>query len=45
MRAFLIDVLAEHHYRFNLKPETLYVAVGIIDRFLALDSTVKKNEL
>ena len=45
MRAFQIDTLAEHHYRFNLWPETLYVAVGIIDRFLAIDATLKKSEL
>jgi len=45
MRAFQIDTLAEHHYRFNLWPETLYVAVGIIDRYLACDSTLKKGEL
>jgi hypothetical protein len=45
MRAFLIDQLAEHHYRFNLWPETLYVAVGVIDRFLALDTTMKKSDL
>lgn len=45
MRAFQIDTLAEHHYRFNLWPETLYVAVGIIDRSLATDNTLKKSEL
>lgn len=43
-RAFLVDKVAENHYRFNLWPETLYVAVGIIDRFLALDTSVKKSE-
>jgi hypothetical protein len=45
MRAFLIDQVAEYHYRFNLWPETLYVAVGVIDRFLALDTSLKKSEL
>jgi len=45
MRALLIDRLVEHHYRLNLWPETLYVAVGIIDRSLATDNTLKRSEL
>ncbi len=35
MRAYLVDWLAELHLRFKLLPETLYLTVGIIDRFLA----------
>ena len=45
MRAYLVDWLAELHFRFKLLSETLYVTVGIIDRFLALDNSLKKSEL
>lgn len=45
MRAYLVDWLAELHFRFKLWSETLYVTVGIIDRFLAVDLTLKKSEL
>ena len=30
-RQYLVDWLAELHYKFKLWPETLYVTVGIID--------------
>jgi len=33
-RKYLIDWLAELHYKFRMWPETLFVAVGIIDKFL-----------
>lgn len=45
MRAYLVDWLAELHFRFKLWSETLYVTVGIIDRFLALEPNLKKSEL
>lgn len=45
MRAYLVDWLAELHYKFKMWPETLYVTVGILDRFLAKDSTIRKAEL
>jgi tRNA/tmRNA/rRNA uracil-C5-methylase (TrmA/RlmC/RlmD family) len=45
MRAYLVDWLAELHFRFKLWSETLYVTVGIIDRFLAIDTSLKKSEL
>ncbi|PHH59763.1 hypothetical protein CDD81_2601 [Ophiocordyceps australis] len=35
-RAILIDWLIEVHTRFHLLPETLFLAVNIIDRFLSL---------
>ena len=35
MRAYLVDWLAELHYKFKMWAETLYVTIGIIDRFLA----------
>lgn len=34
-RATLINWLVEVHYKFRLLPETLFVAVNIIDMFLA----------
>lgn len=45
MRAYLVDWLAELHFRFKLWSETLYVTVSIIDRFLAIDTSLKKSEL
>ncbi|KAI9728702.1 MAG: G2/mitotic-specific cyclin [Chrysothrix sp. TS-e1954] len=41
MRGVLIDWLLEVHTRFHLLPETFYLTVNIIDRFL----TVKEVEL
>lgn len=35
MRGILIDWLIEVHHKFRLLPETLYLAVNIIDRFLS----------
>jgi hypothetical protein len=35
MRGILVDWLVEVHTRFRLLPETLYLAVNIIDRFLS----------
>lgn len=34
MRAILIDWITEVHLRFKLLPETLFLTVSIIDRFL-----------
>lgn len=45
MRAYLVDWIAELHYKFKMWAETLYVCVGIMDRFLAKDTTIKKKEL
>jgi G2/mitotic-specific cyclin 3/4 len=36
MRSVLIDWLVQVHSRFNLLPETLYLAVNYIDRFLSV---------
>jgi len=35
MRSILIDWLVDVHKKYRLKPETLYLAVNIIDRFLS----------
>ena len=34
MRAILVDWLVEVHMKFRLVPETLYLCVNIIDRYL-----------
>lgn len=36
MRAILVDWMIEVHHKFRLLPETLYLSVNIIDRFLSL---------
>ena len=33
-RSYLIDYLIEVHYKFKMQPETLYVTVGLVDRYL-----------
>ena len=43
-RAFLIEWIIDVHRKFRLLPETLYVTVYIIDRFLSLQQ-IKKNQL
>lgn len=35
MRAILIDWLIEVHYKFKLNPDTLFITVNIIDRYLS----------
>ncbi|KAK3005924.1 hypothetical protein RJ639_017797 [Escallonia herrerae] len=43
MRAILIDWLIEVHYKFELRDETLFLTVNLIDRFLAKQSVVRKK--
>lgn len=45
MRAFLVDWLTELHYKFKMLPETLYVAIGIMDRYLSLVTDISKQDL
>jgi len=45
MRAYLIDWLTELHIKFKLWPEKLFVCVGLIDKFLMVESDLKKKEL
>ncbi|XP_015897952.3 G2/mitotic-specific cyclin S13-7 [Ziziphus jujuba] len=44
MRAILVDWLIDVHRKFELSPETFYLTVNIIDRFLAV-KTVPRREL
>lgn len=34
MRAILVDWLIEVHYKFKLIPETLFLTINLVDRFL-----------
>ncbi|KMT09624.1 hypothetical protein BVRB_6g130770 [Beta vulgaris subsp. vulgaris] len=43
MRAILIDWLVEVHYKFELRDETLFLTVSLIDRFLARYTMVRKK--
>lgn len=43
MRAILIDWLIEVHYKFELRHETLFLTVNLIDRFLEKQSVVRKK--
>ena len=37
MRTILVDWLVEVHLKFKLVPETLFLTINLIDRFLALE--------
>mmetsp|Transcript_13505 Transcript_13505/g.49130 ORF Transcript_13505/g.49130 Transcript_13505/m.49130 type:complete len:414 (+) Transcript_13505:248-1489(+) len=43
MRAILNDWLIEVHLKFKLMPETLYLTVNLIDRFLSKQQVTRKN--
>ena len=43
-RAFLVEWIIDVHRKFRLMPETLYVTVFLIDRFLSLKQ-IKKSQL
>ena len=44
MRAILIDWLVEVHLKFKLMPETLYLTINLIDRYLEKE-TIMRNKL
>lgn len=43
MRAILVDWLIEVHNKFDLMPETLYLTINIIDRYLATKTVARKE--
>ena len=43
MRSILIDWLVEVHLKFKLLPETLYLTVNIIDRYLSKELVVRSQ--
>lgn len=46
MRCILVDWLIEVHYKFKLFPETLYLTVNILDRFLSESAeSITKRDL
>ena len=46
MRAILVDWLVQIHHHFEFVPETLYLAVNILDRFLSLKTlSITKTKL
>ena len=44
MRAILIDWIVEVHQKFKMQPQTLYICVNILDRYLER-KVVKRDEL
>nr|DAD32933.1 TPA_asm: hypothetical protein HUJ06_011784 [Nelumbo nucifera] len=43
MRSILVDWLIEVHYKFRLKPETLYLTIHVIDRFLSMKVVLRRE--
>ncbi|XP_009588440.1 G2/mitotic-specific cyclin S13-7-like [Nicotiana tomentosiformis] len=43
MRAILIDWLIEVHHKFELSQETLYLTINIVDRYLAVTTTSRRE--
>ncbi|KAK4766453.1 hypothetical protein SAY87_008095 [Trapa incisa] len=43
MRMILVDWLVEIHNKFDLMPETLYLTINIIDRFLSVKSVPRRE--
>lgn len=43
MRSILVDWLVDVHLKFKLVPETLYLTVNLIDRFLMVKSVSRKH--
>jgi hypothetical protein len=45
MRGVLVDWLVEVHWKFKLYPETLFLTVNLLDRFLSAKPNVARNQL
>lgn len=43
LRAVLVEWLIEVHAKFKMLPETLYLSVNIIDRFLAIQRVARRE--
>ncbi|KAK8962719.1 Cyclin-B1-1 [Platanthera guangdongensis] len=43
MRSILVDWLIEVHHNFDLMPETLYLTLFIIDRYLSMETVLRKE--
>ncbi|GMF13468.1 unnamed protein product [Phytophthora lilii] len=45
MRAILVDWLVDVHYKYGLLPQTLHIAVLLIDQYLEKELSVKRQRL
>lgn len=45
MRAILVDWIVDVHFKFKLLPQTLYIAVHLIDDYLARDFEIRRQRL
>ena len=45
MRAILVDWLMEVHLKYKLLPETLFLTVNLIDRYLCCVNDLKRDKL
>lgn len=45
MRGVLVDWLVEVHWKFKLYPETLFLTVNLLDRFLSTKPNIARNQL
>ena len=43
MRSILVDWLIEVHRKFELMPETLYLTLNIVDRFLSVKAVPRRE--
>ncbi|KAL9237906.1 hypothetical protein vseg_012400 [Gypsophila vaccaria] len=43
MRAILVDWLIEVHEKFDLLPETLYLTINLVDRFLSMKAVPRRE--
>lgn len=43
VRAVLVDWILNIHMKFKLLPETLYITINLIDRFLSVHSLAKED--
>ena len=43
MRGILIDWIVDLHYKFKMFPQTLYIVVMIIDKYISKREATKEN--
>ena len=43
MRSILVEWLIEMHRKFELMPETLYLTLNIVDRFLSVKAVPRRE--
>jgi cyclin B len=45
MRGVLVDWLVEVHWKFKLYPETLFLTINLLDRFLSVKPNIPRSQL